>query len=69
MVPLSYETMDYAAPFSSPVCTDGIVGISSHTLRIIMPERLGEVKYFLFLILNFLNSNLSIRFSIKQLSL
>jgi hypothetical protein len=26
---------------------DGIVGISSHTLRIIVPERLGEVSNLL----------------------
>jgi splicing factor 3B subunit 3 len=43
MVPLSYETMDYASSFCSSECSEGIVGISSHTLRIIFPERLGEV--------------------------
>lgn len=43
MVPLSYETMDYASPFASSDCAEGIVGISSHTLRIITPERLGEM--------------------------
>jgi splicing factor 3B subunit 3 len=45
MVPLSYETMDYASAFSSTECQEGIVGISSHTLRIITPERLGEVIF------------------------
>jgi|LakMenEpi03Aug12_release.lakeMendotaPanAssembly.Ray.scaffolds.fasta_scaffold4462441_1 splicing factor 3B subunit 3 len=45
MVPLSYETMDHASGFSSSECVDGIVGISSHTLRIIVPERLGEVIF------------------------
>lgn len=51
MVPLSYETLDFAGSFSSNECTDGIVGISAHTLRIIMPERLGEV-IFLFKMFN-----------------
>ena len=46
MVPLSYETMDYASSFSSTECQEGIVGISSHTLRIITPERLGEVIFW-----------------------
>ena len=37
MVPLSYETLDYAASFNSTECREGIVGISSNTLRIITP--------------------------------
>jgi splicing factor 3B subunit 3 len=44
MVPLSYETMDFASAFCSSECLEGIVGISGHTLRIISPERLGEVS-------------------------
>lgn len=43
MVPLSYDAMDYASPFCSHDCNEGIVGISGHTLRIIVPERLGEI--------------------------
>ena len=43
MVPLSYESMDSAATFSSQGVLEGIVGTSGNTLRIITPERLGEV--------------------------
>lgn len=35
MIPLSYDTLDYAAPFNSQECNDGVVGISGNTLRII----------------------------------
>ena len=43
MVPLSYESIDYASPFCSQECLEGIVGISNNTLRIFIPEKLGEV--------------------------
>jgi splicing factor 3B subunit 3 len=43
MVPLSYESIDFAAGFFSSECSEGIVGISGNTLRIITPERFGEV--------------------------
>lgn len=43
VVPLSYDPFDYAAGFNSTVCAEGIVGISSNNLKIITPERLGEL--------------------------
>ena len=43
MVPLSYESIDFASSFCSQECSEGVVGISGNTLRIITPERLGEV--------------------------
>ena len=43
MVPLSHDPSNYAAGFHSTVCSEGIVGISSNSLKIITPERLGEL--------------------------
>jgi len=42
MAPLSYVPLEYASPFASEQCPEGIVSISSNTLRIISVERLGE---------------------------
>jgi len=39
--PLSYDTLEYAASFSSEQCPDGIVAVAGNTLRIITLE-LGE---------------------------
>jgi hypothetical protein len=33
LTPLSYETLEYAAGFSSEQCPEGIVAISTNTLR------------------------------------
>ena len=43
VVPLSYDPFDHAAGFHSTVCSEGIVGISANSLKIITPERLGEL--------------------------
>lgn len=43
MVPLSYETLEYAAPFASEQCPEGIVCISTNTLRIITLDKIGEL--------------------------
>lgn len=43
VVPLSYDGFDHAAGFHSTVCAEGIVGISGNNLKIITPERLGEL--------------------------
>lgn len=43
MQPLSYDALEYAASFNSQDCFGGIVGISGNSLRIIMPDRFGEV--------------------------
>lgn len=42
LVPISYTPFDSAAQFASQPVPEGIVGISSNTLRIITLERLGE---------------------------
>jgi len=42
LIPLSYDLLDHAASFSSEQCPEGIVAISSTTLRILLLERLGE---------------------------
>lgn len=41
LVPLAYEPLEYAAPFQSDQCTDGIVAIAGSTLRIVAVEKLG----------------------------
>jgi splicing factor 3B subunit 3 len=41
--PLSHEAFDYACSFSSKQCPEGIVGICGNSLRIVSPERLGEL--------------------------
>lgn len=43
MQPLSYDYLDYAASFNTKDFIGGIVGISGSTLRIIAPERYGEL--------------------------
>ncbi|XP_063828077.1 splicing factor 3B subunit 3 isoform X1 [Ostrinia nubilalis] len=43
LTPLSYECLEYAAGFSSEQCAEGIVAISSNTLRILALEKLGAV--------------------------
>ncbi len=41
--PLTTEGFDYACNFSSEQCPEGIVGIRGNSLRIVAPERLGEL--------------------------
>ena len=43
LTPLSYETLEHASGFSSEQCPEGIVAISSNTLRILALEKLGAV--------------------------
>lgn len=43
MIPLSYVPLEFASTFSSEQCPEGIVAISSNTLRIFTIERLGEM--------------------------
>lgn len=43
LTPLSYETLEYAAGFSSEQCPEGVVAISTNTLRILAVEKLGAV--------------------------
>lgn len=43
MTPLSYVQLDYGAQFTSDLCPEGIVAISSATLRIITLDKLGEM--------------------------
>lgn len=43
MAPLSYEALDNASSFNSKECKEGIVGINQNTLRIIVPEKLGDI--------------------------
>ena len=43
LTPLSYDTLDYAAGFSSEQCPEGVVAIASNTLRILALEKLGAV--------------------------
>lgn len=43
VTPLSYESLEYAASFSSDVCPEGFVGISGNSLRIFVIEKLGEL--------------------------
>lgn len=41
-VPISYEGLDYAAPFASEQCSEGFVAVTKSTLRVLTIERLGE---------------------------
>lgn len=41
-VPISYEQLDYAAPFSSQQCPEGFVAVSKSSLRVLAIDRLGE---------------------------
>ena len=43
LTPLSYESLEFAAGFSSEQCPEGIVAISTNTLRILALEKLGAV--------------------------
>ncbi|XP_050527513.1 splicing factor 3B subunit 3 isoform X1 [Daktulosphaira vitifoliae] len=43
LTPLSYESLEYASGFASEQCPEGIVAISSNTLRILALEKLGAV--------------------------
>merc|ERR1719334_2734491 len=43
LTPLSYDTLEYAAGFASEQCPEGIVAISTNTLRILALEKLGAV--------------------------
>ncbi|CAF0837902.1 unnamed protein product [Brachionus calyciflorus] len=43
LTPLSYEMLEYASGFASEQCPEGIVAISSNTLRILALEKLGAV--------------------------
>lgn len=43
LTPLSYEALEYAAGFSSEQCPEGVVAISTNTLRILAIEKLGAV--------------------------
>lgn len=43
LTPLSYEPLEYAAGFSSEQCPEGVVAISTNTLRILALEKLGAV--------------------------
>ncbi|QCE05754.1 spliceosome-associated protein 130 A [Vigna unguiculata] len=42
LTPLSYETLEYAASFSSDQCVEGVVAVAGEALRIFTIERLGE---------------------------
>lgn len=43
LTPLSYECLEYASGFSSEQCPEGVVAISTNTLRILALEKLGAV--------------------------
>nr|GFC57680.1 spliceosome-associated protein 130 A [Tanacetum cinerariifolium] len=42
LTPLSYETLEYAASFSSDQCAEGVVFVVRDALRVFTLERLGE---------------------------
>ncbi|XP_006293329.2 spliceosome-associated protein 130 A [Capsella rubella] len=42
LTPLSYDTLEFAAPFSSDQCAEGVVSVAGDALRIFMIDRLGE---------------------------
>ncbi|KAF9598013.1 hypothetical protein IFM89_023585 [Coptis chinensis] len=42
LTPLSYETLEYAASFSSDQCSEGVVSVAGDALRVFTIERLGE---------------------------
>lgn len=42
LTPLSYETLEYAASFSSDQCAEGVVAVAGAALRVFTIERLGE---------------------------
>lgn len=43
LTPLSYDTLEYASGFASEQCPEGIVAISTNTLRILALEKLGAI--------------------------
>ena len=43
MTPLSYDPLDYASGFECNMCDEGIVGIAGGSMKIIAPEKLGEL--------------------------
>ncbi|KAL7057635.1 hypothetical protein AAHC03_016375 [Spirometra sp. Aus1] len=43
LIPLSYETLEYASGFSSEQCPEGVVAICENSLRILALEKLGAV--------------------------
>lgn len=43
MTPLSYDSLEYAAEFSTEMCPEGVVAVSGEKLRIFGVERLGEM--------------------------
>ena len=43
LTPLSYDSLEYVSGFTSEQCPEGIVAISSNTLRILALEKLGAV--------------------------
>lgn len=43
LTPLSYESLEFASGFSSEQCSEGVVAISTNTLRILALEKLGAV--------------------------
>ncbi|XP_065348507.1 splicing factor 3B subunit 3 [Cloeon dipterum] len=43
LTPLSYEMLEFASGFSSEQCPEGIVAISTNTLRILALEKLGAI--------------------------
>ncbi|KAA8534276.1 hypothetical protein F0562_031793 [Nyssa sinensis] len=42
LTPLSYETLEFAASFSSDQCAEGVVSVAGDALRVFTIERLGE---------------------------
>ena len=42
LAPLSYESLDHAAPFASEQCPEGIVACRGNALRVLAAERLDE---------------------------
>ncbi|PPD93895.1 hypothetical protein GOBAR_DD09083 [Gossypium barbadense] len=42
LTPLSYETLEFAASFSSDQCAEGVVAVAGDALRVFTIERLGE---------------------------
>ncbi|KAF0289338.1 Splicing factor 3B subunit 3 [Amphibalanus amphitrite] len=45
LTPLSYQSLEYASGFASEQCPEGIVAISTNTLRILALEKLGAMSY------------------------
>ena len=41
LTPLSYEVLEYASGFSSEQCPEGLVAISSNSLRVLALQKLG----------------------------